>query len=260
MAFLSEKKVTLSVGNRVLAGMMASGSARVTFTTNFDSVVERAYAEISGRSISAYHLEGSASANQALNNEEFPLYCKLHGDFRYDSIKNLAADLSSQNVELGKTLINAANRFGFMVAGYSGRDESVMKLFQQALAGANPFPHGLFWTGRKGSPVLPGVLELIQQAQAKGIEAEYVEVDTFDALMLRLWRNLDNKIPEYDAKVRKTGQASVSIPLPAPGKGEIVRLNALQSWNYQRPVLPSTFRAKRNGRSCVRPVSRQKAH
>ncbi|MEJ0027204.1 MAG: SIR2 family protein [Rhizomicrobium sp.] len=241
MAFLSEKKVTLSVGNRVLAGMMASGFARATFTTNFDSVVERAYAEISGQSISAYHLEGSANANQALNNEEFPLYCKLHGDFRFDSIKNLAADLSFQNVELGKTLTNAANRFGFVIAGYSGRDESVMKLFQQALAGANPFPHGLFWTGRKGSTVLPGVLELIQQAQAKGIEAEYVEVDTFDALMLRLWRNLDNKIPEYDAKVRKTGQASVSIPLPPPGKGEIVRLNALPILELPKTCLAVEF-------------------
>jgi len=227
IAFLSEKKVTLSVGNRVLAGMMASGLARVTFTTNFDSVLERAYAEISGRSISAYHLEGAANANQALNNEEFPFYCKLHGDFRYESIKNLTAGLETQNQELGKTMTNAASRFGFVVAGYSGRDESVMDLFRLALAGANPFPHGLFWTGRKGALVLPGVLQLVSDAKAVGVDAEYVEVDTFDALMLRLWRNLDNKVPEYDAKVRKTAQASVSIPLSPPGRGDTVRLNAL---------------------------------
>lgn len=227
MAFLSEKKVTLSVGNRVLAGMMASGLARVTFTTNFDSVVERAYAEISGRSISAYHLEGAANANQALNNEEFPFYCKLHGDFRYESIKNLSVDLNIQNVELGKAMTNATSRFGFIVAGYSGRDESVMELFQRALAGGNPFPHGLFWTGRRGTPVLPAVLKLIGEAKALGVDAEYIEVDTFDALMLRLWRNLDNKVPKYDAKVRKTAQASVSIPLSPPGRGDIVRLNAM---------------------------------
>lgn len=44
---LSEDRVTLSVGNRVLAAMIASGFCRVTFTTNFDSVLEKA---VAGRS------------------------------------------------------------------------------------------------------------------------------------------------------------------------------------------------------------------
>ena len=63
---LSEENVTLSVGNRVLGALLTTGRTRVIFTTNFDSVVERAVAEVSGRSLSAYHLEGSASANRAL--------------------------------------------------------------------------------------------------------------------------------------------------------------------------------------------------
>ena len=43
-AKLSEEKVTLSVGNRVLAALMAQKLARAVFTTNFDTVVERAMA------------------------------------------------------------------------------------------------------------------------------------------------------------------------------------------------------------------------
>jgi SIR2-like protein len=117
---LSEDRVTLSVGNRVLGALMTSGLCRVVFTTNFDSVVERAVAEVGERSLSAYNLEGSDSAVEALNNEEYPLYCKLHGDFRYDSLKNLAADLEQQNRALSECLVNAGNRFGLIVAGYSG--------------------------------------------------------------------------------------------------------------------------------------------
>jgi hypothetical protein len=245
MAFLSEKKVTLSVGNRVLAGMMASNSTRVTFTTNFDSVVERAYAEVSGLSISAYHLEGAANAVQALNNEEFPFYCKLHGDFRYESIKNLAADLEAQNEKLGKAFVNAGSRFGFVVAGYSGRDESVMALFRSVLASSNPFPHGLFWTGRKGAQVLPGVTALIRDARSAGVDADYIEVDTFDALMLRLWRNLDDKNPTFDAKVRKTAQTSVSIPLPGPGRADIVRMNALPILELPKHCLSIEFKSEK---------------
>ncbi len=114
---LSEDRVTLSVGNRALGALMSSGLCRVAFTTNFDSVVEKAVAEVGERSLSAYHLEGSSSAVEALNNEEYPLYCKLHGDFRYDSLKNLPADLEQQNKALSECLVNAGNRFGLIVAG-----------------------------------------------------------------------------------------------------------------------------------------------
>jgi hypothetical protein len=226
-AILSENNVTLSVGNRILGALLASGRTRAVFTTNFDSVVERALAEVSGRSISAYHLEGAGSANNAISNEEFPFYCKLHGDFRYDSIKNLQGDLATQNEDLSKALINAANRFGFIIAGYSGRDESIMQLLRSALATPNPFPHGLFWTGMKGSKALPAVEQLVEDAKRAGVDAAFVEVETFDAFMLRLWRNLDDKDPVVDAKVRKSYLAKVSIPLPGVGKGLIVRMNAL---------------------------------
>jgi hypothetical protein len=226
-AFLSEEKVTLSIGNRVLGALLTSGSGRSVFTTNFDTVVERAVAEVSGRSLAAFHLEGAASANKAISNEEYPVYCKLHGDFRFDSIKNLRADLATQNEDLSKAVVNAANRFGFIVAGYSGRDESVMQLFRSALSTSNPFPHGLFWTGMKGARVLPAVTDLIEEAKRAGVDAAYVEVETFDAFMLRLWRNLDNKDPVLDAKVRRLAQAQVSIALPKAGKGAIVRMNAV---------------------------------
>jgi SIR2-like domain len=240
-AILSEDKVTLSVGSRVLGALLATGQTRAVFTTNFDSVVERAVAEVSGRSLSAYHLEGTGSANSALSNEEFPFYCKLHGDFRYDSIKNLRSDLAAQNEDLSKALLNAANRFGFIIAGYSGRDESVINLLRSALSLPNPFPHGLFWTGMKRAPVLPTVERLLEDARDAGIKASFVEVETFDALMLRLWRNVEGKDPTIDAKVRKVRRTSVSIPLPRPGAGQIVRMNALPITNIPGECQAITF-------------------
>jgi hypothetical protein len=142
-AILSEDKVTLSIGNRVLGALLATGRTRAVFTTNFDTVVERAVAEVAGRSVAAYHLEGAASASRALSNEEYPFYCKLHGDFRHETIRNLRDDLKTQNEDLSKALLTAVNRFGLIVAGYSGRDESVMRLLGSALSTPNPYPHGL---------------------------------------------------------------------------------------------------------------------
>lgn len=225
---LSENKASLSIGNRVLGAFLSSGLTRAVFTTNFDSIVEKAVAEVSGNSLSAYHIEGSRSATNAINNDEFPLYCKLHGDFRYDSLKNLKIDLRTQDPELEKCMKVASNRFGFIVAGYSGRDASVMTLFKEALEGQNAFPHGLYWTGIKGFAVPEAVTEILELACTKGVNAQYVEIETFDALMLRLWRNTPNKIPELDQKVRKSQFANVSIPLPSTGNCKpILRLNAL---------------------------------
>lgn len=225
---LAEERVTLTVGNRVLGALLAAGLSRAVFTTNFDSVVERAYADVSGRSIAAYHLEGSAAALQALNNEEYPLYCKLHGDFRYDSVKNLSDDLAHQDRQLALCMQSAAGRFGFIVAGYSGRDASIMALFHEALEQPNPFPSGLFWTSIKGAPVLPSVTTLIEAAQARGVSAGFVEIETFDALLLRLWRNLPDKPAALDAKVRRNVPAQVHIALPAAGTAKpLLRLNAL---------------------------------
>lgn len=225
---LADDRVSLSVGHRTLAAMMSMQDARVVFTTNFDSVVEKAFAEVAGRDIAAFHLEGSYAANAALNNDEFPLYTKLHGDFRYESLKNLSGDLRTQDAELGKCLVNASNRFGLVVAGYSGRDASVMSLLQAALAGTNPFPHGLYWTALKGRAPLAPVTELLEAARANGVRGELVEIETFDSLLSRIWRQLPARPPALVAAVNKSALTKINIPLPPKGTGRpFLRLNAL---------------------------------
>ncbi|GLS32451.1 SIR2-like domain-containing protein [Mesorhizobium albiziae] len=225
---LSEDKVTLSVGNRVLGGLLAAGMCRAVFTTNFDSVVEKAVAEVGGGSLQAYSLEGTASAANAVLNEEYPFYCKLHGDFRFESLKNLSADLAVQNEDLSKAFVASGTRFGLVVAGYSGRDASVIKLMSDVLDAPNPFPHGLYWTGLKGSSVHPSVKALIAKAVGAGVKAGYVEIETFDAFTSRLWRNIDGKPPGLDGKVRKVHLSAVSIPLPDHGNAKpLLRLNGL---------------------------------
>ncbi len=244
---LAEDRATLSAGNRVLGAFMAADLCRAVFTANFDTVVEKAVAEVSGKSLAAFHLEGSHAANQALNNEEYPIYCKLHGDFRYDSLKNLAADLATQNAELGKCMVNAGNRFGFIVTGYSGRDQSVMDLFHSVLETANPFPHGLFWTGLKGSAPRPAVAQLLEKARVRCVAAHFVPIETFDALLLRLWRNTPGKPAEMDSRVRKSKSTSVHIPLPQPGRAQpLVRLNALPVLSQPPQCFELSFKHPKN--------------
>ena len=225
---LAEDRVRLAVGNRVFGALLAGGLCRMAFTTNFDPVVEKAVAEISGKPLLAYHLEGAHNVVSALNDEQFPIYCKLHGDFRYDSIKNLSSDLATQNDQLSQCMKMAGARFGFVVAGYSGRDESVMALFEAVLKAPNPFPQGLYWMKMRGSTPIDSVASLMQGAKAAGVRAEFVDIETYDTVMLRLWRNLSNQPDGLDAKVRKGRAGTVQISVPEPKGGKpLLRFNGL---------------------------------
>lgn len=227
-AILAEDRVRLAIGNRVFGALLSSGLCRLAFTTNFDPVVEKAVAEISGKPLAAFHLEGAHNAVSALNNEQFPIYCKLHGDFQYDSIKNLSADLATQNTDLSRCMTLAGTRFGFVVAGYSGRDNSVMSLFRHTLSMPNPFPHGLYWMKLKNSEPLECVASLIHEAQKAGVRAEFVDIETYDTVMLRIWRNLPSLPEEMDEKVRKGRAGAVQIALPDRTGGKpILRLSAV---------------------------------
>lgn len=225
---LALDKATLSVGNRALGALIASKLVPTIFTTNFDDVVEGSLAEVGGQAISAFHIEGSHNILSAFRNEEFPIYCKLHGDFRYESLKNLAEDLKSQNEDLAACLRNACNRFGLIVCGYSGRDKSVMDLLNSVLETTCPYPHGVYWTLLKGSSPSPSVEAFLAAARKKNVEAHLVFIETYDALMLRLWRNTSNKDKALDHKVRGSALTPVTIPVPPTGhRNPIVRLNAL---------------------------------
>jgi len=225
---LTSEKVSLNIGHRVLAALLEMGSAKIVFTTNFDDVIETAYAAVSGKNLSAFHLEGSYAALAALNAERFPLYAKVHGDFRYQSIKNLTEDLLNNDREIQKCFLAASTRYGLVVSGYSGRDDNVMSMLRDAMDQNNAFPQGIFWTVPKISRAEEDVRKLIVYAQEKGVRAHLVETGTFDEMLSKIWRQVKEKSQALDGKVRTAHVARVVIPLPAPGKQfPILRTNAL---------------------------------
>ncbi len=225
---LSRDKIALHVGHRALAAMLAMGATKTVFTTNFDEVLEVAYADVAGKPLQAFSLDGSYAALDALNAEQFPLYAKLHGDFRFRKLKNLSADLQNNDAEIGRAFVTAANRFGMIVTGYSGRDANVMQLFHSALEQSNPFPGGLYWCVTRLNDAPPPVADLVTKARNKGVTSGIVEAGTFDILLMRLWQQLPDRPDALNAKVRPVLGGEVNIPLPAPGNSyPLVRTNAL---------------------------------
>lgn len=218
-------------GNFGLAVLAALGRAPVVWTPNFDRVHERA-AELvlePQAHLTVATLDTSKIATAALAGDRFPLYVKLHGDYQSDQLKNTAEELREQDALHRTALVQSAQRYGLIVAGYSGRDASLMAALTEAADGATPFQAGLFWCRRPGEDPLPAVTGLLETARDRGVDARLLTVHTFDELIGQLLLTCDIP-PRMQGLLDQARPPKRREPFTIParrGAWPVVRLNCL---------------------------------
>ena len=169
------------VGYQLLCHLAEADLIRTVWSTNFDGLAARAAAVFS-----LTPLEIGIDSQHRLTRApaQGELQCmSLHGDYRYDALKNTAAELQTQEEGLRKALIEQARSAPLIVAGYSGRDKSVLDALWAAYR--KPGPGVLYWCGSSDDTAPPHVAALIRHARAHGRDAYYVPTLGFDNLMMR---------------------------------------------------------------------------
>lgn len=179
-----------SYGHLALASLMRAQLARIVWTTNFDPLVADACAKIfeTTGTLTTVSLDAPDLAAQSITEGRWPVEIKLHGDFRSRRLKNTADELRHQDQRLRQVLIDSCRRFGLVVAGYSGRDSSVMDALDEAVTQAGAFPAGIFWLHRGDDLPFARVTQLLDRARNAGVEAGLIRVDNFDEAMRDLVR------------------------------------------------------------------------
>jgi hypothetical protein len=232
-AFL-ESKVTggkPSYGHMALATLMRANRALIAWTTNVDPLVADACAKVydSTGALTTAALDAPGLAIQRITESRWPLEVKLHGDFRSRRLKNTPDELRLQDTRMRQLLVESCRRFGLILAGYSGRDDSIMDALDEALQHGGAFPNGLFWLHRGDDLPLARVQSLLSKAKASGVEAALVRIQSFDEMMrdlIRLIRGIDTKALDVFASER---QRRSGAPAPSGRLGwPVVRLNAIQ--------------------------------
>jgi NAD-dependent SIR2 family protein deacetylase len=225
------KGAKLAYGHLALAAMLKAGHSNLVWTTNFDHLLGDACAKTFGTTLNLniVGLDSPSLAGQQIATQSFPIEIKLHGDFRSRRLKNTSDELRHQDAQLGAQLRDSCGRYGLIVAGYSGRDDSVMDVFEAALVKADAFPGGLFWLHRGEDPPSPRVTALLAEATAAGVEAGLVRIDSFDELMVDLVRQVGTfDTTQLDALGEDRRRFSPP-PTPAGSRGfPIIRLNAIE--------------------------------
>jgi hypothetical protein len=184
-AFFQEKIRVAApyLGYRVLVKLAESGLITSVWTPNFDGLTTKA-AAASNRIVAVeVGIDCAARLPRKTNHNEL-LSVSLHGDYRYDQLKNTTEELRMQDEALRAALIEEARHTPLIVVGYSGRDDSLMNTLENAYSETGTGT--LYWCGFNESEISPRVSQLIDKARTAGRSAHYISSDGFDDLLLRI--------------------------------------------------------------------------
>ena len=227
-----------SFGHRVLGALISSGRTRCLFSTNFDDLIERSavitneLVEPEKRSpLTVGALDLVERAERCVRDGSWPLLVKLHGDFQSEHLMNTVDELQRQDEQLRQLLARALCQFGLLVVGYSGRDDSIMDVLDEAASIDGSLPAGLWWVVRPGTEVLPRVDSLLARAESTGIECGLVESENFDEFAAQIEHAIDFEEPlrEHVLALRpKPLVTPVPVPISSGTVFPVVRCSALE--------------------------------
>lgn len=196
------------IGYQLVPILASEGLIKSVWTTNFDQLTGRALASSSIMPIevgldSAHRVVRACKAGELLT-------VSLHGDYRYDQLKNTANEIQQQEKALQAALVQELRDSPIIVSGYSGRDESIMTAF---FCGLGEMGAGsLYWCVQDPEKVSERVNDLITHARAHGRTAYLVPAHGFDDLLVRLAHHC----LETPARVVATNVISKNIGVDAP--------------------------------------------
>ena len=169
-------------GYHLLGLLAANDAVESVWTTNFDRLTVRA----AGANLTVVEVGLDAPERVLRPRRRGELvHVALHGDFRYDALKNTAQEVRQQDATLREAMIERAADTDLIVVGYSGRDESIMDSLRDAYS--RPGTGRLFWCGHGDAEPQEAVRRLVATAGAHGREAYYVPMSPgFDELLERL--------------------------------------------------------------------------
>ena len=215
------------IGYRLLCHLAQADVIRSVWSTNFDGLASRAAA---GFSLTPFEVGADTQHRLPHQEKKGQLLCvSLHGDYRYDELKNTPDEFQRQEEGLLNSLIEKIRQQPLIICGYSGRDQSIMDALHAA---CNDKGFGaLYWCGYTDGDIPEHVVSLLAYARSKGRQAHYVPALGFDDLMTRLALHC------LEGNLRAAARKEIADHAP---------LNLLVRRPFQLPELPTNGLIKSN--------------
>lgn len=172
-----------NLNHRALAELAKRGILRVIVTTNFDTLIERAFKEAQ----LPLQVITAANAETAITHESGTVLLKIHGSVT-DS--NSLVDTVSQKIRglsrpIRSHLEQLFQQYHVLVLGYSGADLKFGKDYL-AFSALGPHSKGVTWLNRPGTNPPPEVVEILTRLESLATLETGALPDFFDRLGISL--------------------------------------------------------------------------
>lgn len=230
-----------SIGYLSLGALIRNKKIRNLVTTNFDNIIEKIYPDVFVVSDESSHRTGDLE----IAGDKIQLI-KLHGDFRYDKLKNTTDEIKKINEQIQKRLKDFFKEFGIIVVGYSGRDDSIMSFFEQLVEEEDIFSKGFYWCIRKESKPSIRVQSLISKLKSKNLDADFVEIESFDDFLVHLYKQtgIKDEVIEKIIKERYEQKMPFCFERGNSGKPPAIMTNSAYIEEY--PTIAHKFETNIN--------------
>lgn len=196
------RQVRPHIGYRLLAFLAELRTVASVWSTNFDGLAAKAAGDAQVSAVEV-GIDCAATRLPRQARQDELLCVALHGDYRYDRLKNTDDELREQDAHLREALIGHLKGMPCVCVGYSGRDSSVMEAMSAAYEQSGP--GALYWCMYGDGSPPTAVTDLIRHARDQGREAYVVPTQGFDDLMVRLARHMAT-----DAERERVGELLAS--------------------------------------------------
>ena len=159
-----------SLGYLCFANYLIDKQVKYVLTTNFDNLIELAIHKIN----ETYDYSIVSENQEPILNSSLNIV-KIHGDYKYDALKNTEEELKELEPALKEKLLKTSSK-KIIVIGYSGQDKSVMAFLNEYFD-HNPKTQ-LIWCGLEEQLQSIDVKNLL----AKGRDSYYQPINGFDSL------------------------------------------------------------------------------
>lgn len=189
------------IGYQALGKLVIEGKFKNIWTTNFDELSENGIKKVKvSQTVNVY---SSINTTISITDNQFPSVYKLHGDFRYDNLKNTSDELQQIERILAEEFKKKLINHGLIVIGYSGNDESIKKLFDEGFSNKDFLNKGLYWLCTDINTVSDNVKNIICKAKEIYSNSCLIEISNFDSFMKDLYIYLGYNLSELDSNYPK---------------------------------------------------------
>jgi NAD-dependent SIR2 family protein deacetylase len=225
-----------SLGYICLGDLVIKGKIRNIWTTNFDELIEAGIKQFEpGFSIRVLSSANKDSMN-IIDDKDFPNIYKLHGDYRYDKIKNTLGEVQELEKTMNQKFENSLFHGGLIIAGYSGSDESIMGILEQNVSKPNFLPNGMIWLKHKYSNLSKRTAVLMNQTCEYNENSGIIEIDGFDEFMYSCYQISSGDNQMINDRWKDFSTRRLPIAFSSPRANYFIKLNTFESLSIPKPV------------------------